>query len=106
MGFEGRRLFRRQRPLDILAEELDAFGAVLEGEGHFGVTLSDTPRKMHFVRGRFGAFHPPKNSPSFSRNASRARCSRLFTAGTVKSSAEAISSFDNPSTSLRRNTVR
>src|ERR1700688_3001871 len=47
-----------------------------------------------------------KNRPRRSRNCRRARNSRDFTAGTLNSSAAAVSSVESPSTSLSTNTVR
>src|SRR5579863_781369 len=47
-----------------------------------------------------------KYRPNRSRNCNRARNNRDFTAGTLNSSAAAVSSVDSPSTSLNTNTVR
>src|SRR6202162_285198 len=47
-----------------------------------------------------------KNLPRRSRSCRRARNSRDFTAGTLNSSAAAVSSVESPSTSLSTNTVR
>src|SRR5580698_6525786 len=47
-----------------------------------------------------------KNLPRRSRSCNRARSSRDFTAGTLNSSAAAVSSVESPSTSLSTNTVR
>src|SRR5271157_2450774 len=63
---------------------------------------------------KFRAFHCSpsplsrfwKYRPNRSRNCRRARNNRDFTAGTLNSSAAAVSSVESPSTSLSTNTVR
>src|SRR5437762_10942513 len=120
MIFQCLRSLGGKRALDVLAEQLDAFLAVLDGTGQRVASwggsggrpgiLADLLGKMHSAIGGFAVRShfagASKNSPSFSRKARLARWSRLFTAGTVRSRAWAMSSFESPSTSLSRNTVR
>src|SRR5579862_3864422 len=80
---------------------------------NFGGFVEDTVQIIRQLGQEIRAFHwspSPlsrfwKNLPNRSRSCKRARNNRDFTAGTLNSSAAAVSSVDSPSTSLNTNTV-